>query len=101
MKLVMFFQINNSIYFLVAIPIDKYASCRYVLYSSGHIVHDFSTSDSPKEMGGKIAIDKENNLYYLDDDHDMVKDPNYIIKYKQNKQVFKKVINIEYHKKHR
>ncbi|MBA3675306.1 MAG: hypothetical protein H0W75_10210, partial [Chitinophagaceae bacterium] len=92
-------KFKDSICFIVSVPLDKYSSSRYLLRNQKDIIHDFGVSDFPKEIDSKIAIDKENNLFYLDDDHDLIKDPNFIIKYNsQNKQVFKKIININYHK---
>jgi hypothetical protein len=95
------YRTTNETYYTVYVPQDSasWMANRYshLLLSSNGIVHDFGKG-SFKSIEGKFGIDKEGDFIYLDDDHDLRADKNILIKYKENKIVYKKELTFEYDK---
>jgi WD40 repeat protein len=95
------YQNTNSNYYTVYIPQDSASwmanNYSHLLFSSSGVVHDFGKT-SFKNLEGKYAIDKEGNLLFLDDAHELRADKNLLIKYKGNKVVSKKELTFEYNK---
>jgi WD40 repeat protein len=91
----------NGSYYTIYIPQDsstwmanKYS---HLLMDTKGVVHDFGKG-SFRSIEGKLGIDEEGNLIFLDDDHDLRADKNILIKYKDNKIVYKKELTFEYNK---
>jgi WD40 repeat protein len=95
------YQSDNGAYYTVYIPQDSTEwmanNYSHLLLSSSGVVHDFGKA-SFKDLDGKYAINKEGNLLFLDDDHELRADKNLLIKYKGNKVVSKKELTFEYNK---
>jgi hypothetical protein len=92
---------DNDIYYAIYIPQDsatwmanKYS---HLLLSASGIVHDFGKG-AFRNLEGKLSVDKEGDLIFLDDDHELIADKNLLIKYKDNKIVYKKELKFHYSK---
>ena len=95
------YRTNNEIYYTVYIPQDsaswmanKYS---HLLLNSNGVVHDFGKG-SFKSIEGKFGIDEEGGFTYLHDDHTLRTDKNILIKYKDNKILYKNELSFEYNK---
>jgi len=95
------YRTNNEIYYTVYIPQDsaswmanKYS---HLLLNSNGVVHDFGKG-SFKSIEGKFGIDEEGGFIYLDDDHNLRTDKNILLKYKDNKILYKNELPFEYNK---
>jgi WD40 repeat protein len=86
---------NNDICFTLCEPQDSF-TYRHLLLRPKGVIIDFGEGYL-KNLDLKVAISKQNNILYLDDDHDHISDTNFLIKYNQNIQVSKKPLLFEYH----
>jgi len=95
------YRICNETYYTVYIPQDSSSwmanNYAHLLLHSNGIAHDFGKGPF-KSLEGKLGIDKEGALLYLDDDHQLKAEKNMLIKYKDNKIVYQKELEFEYHK---
>jgi len=95
------YQTTKGIYYTVYIPQDSSTwmanNYSHLLLGSTGVVHDFGKG-AFRSIEGKLGIDSEGDLLYVDDDHDLRSEKNKIIKYKDNKIVYTRELTFEYNK---
>ncbi|HEU0064707.1 MAG TPA: hypothetical protein VFQ58_06735 [Flavisolibacter sp.] len=87
---------NYDICFTSCEPVDSF-TYRYLLRNPKGVIIYFGKGYL-KDLDLKVAINEQDNILYLDDDHDHVSDTNFLIKYNQNIQVSKTPLLFEYNK---
>jgi hypothetical protein len=86
---------NSNICYTLCEPQDSFTYRHMFLNKTSRII-DFGEGYL-KDLDSKVVIDEQNNILYLDDDHDQISDTNFLIKYNQNVQVSKRPLLFEYH----
>ena len=86
---------KDNICYTLCEPIDSF-TYRHLLVNPQGIIINFGDGYL-KNLDSKVVVNRQNNILYLDDDHDHISDTNFLITYKGNIQVSKKALLFEYH----
>ena len=86
---------DNSRCYTICQPLDSF-TYRHLFANSNGVIIDFGDGYL-KNLDSKVVIDDQNNILYLDDDHDMVADTNFLKKYNHYLEVSKRPLLFEYH----
>ena len=94
------YPINNQIYFTLYIPQDSSAyrindDYSHLLMNTDGIAHDFGIGTF-RSVEGKLGINKDGALIYLDDDHELLADKNILVKYSGGKIIEQKELTFDY-----
>ena len=89
---------KNSICYTLCDPLDSF-TYRYMLVDSQREIISFGEGYF-KDLDGKVVIRGQNDVLFLDDNHEMRSDKDFLIVYRQNIQVLKKPITFKYSKGH-
>ena len=93
---------NGKVYYMVYIPLDsgEFMANNYshlLLSLNGKIVQNLGKRDF-NSLEGKLGIDKDGAFIYIDDNHALRSQKDYLIKYRDQKVVYKKQLSSAYWK---
>jgi len=87
---------RNSIAYIITLPVDSFYSYHSKFESNGTVIVDLQKEEY-KDLFSKVAVDSNGNILYLDDDHELRSEKNYLIRYNSSgKQIGKKELPFKY-----